>query len=411
MRHDVPPAFRRAARLGALGVSEILAIDARARALRAEGRDVLILGAGEPDFDTPDHVKRAAAEAMAAGETKYTALQGSPALKAAIARKFRRENGLDYAPDEIIAGTGAKQILYNAMMATLDPGDEVVIPAPCWVTYADIVTLAGGTPVLVPCAADQGFRLTAAQLRAAIGPRTRWLMLNSPSNPTGAAYCAEHLVPLIEVLLGAPHVWLMADEMYEHIVYDGFAHVSPAALDPAIKGRTLTVNGVSKAYAMTGWRLGYAGGPAPLIEAMAVVQSQSTSCPSSIGQAAAIAALDGPQGFLKERAESFRERRDLVVSRLDAVPGLSCRTPEGAFYAFAGCEGFAGAVTPGGTVLPDDRAFCAHLLEAAGVAVVPGTAFGLSGHFRVSYATSRAALDEALSRIEATCAELRRTGA
>ncbi|MAU44690.1 MAG: aspartate aminotransferase [Yangia sp.] len=398
--------FRPAERIEQLGVSEILAIGARAAELRASGRDIITLGAGEPDFDTPDHIKQAAWEAMQRGETKYTALTGTAALKKAIAGKFARENGLDYRPSEIIACTGAKQVIFNAMMATLNPGDEVIIPTPYWVTYSDIVELCGGTPVLVPCAADQGFRLSAAQLREAITPRTRWLMLNSPSNPSGAAYAAEHLRPLIDVLLEAPHVWLMVDDMYEHIVYDGFRHATPAAMEPAIRPRTLTINGVSKAYAMTGWRLGYGGGPEALIKAMSVIQSQSTSAACSISQAATIAALEGPQEFLAERAEAFRARRDLVVAALEAVPGLACRTPQGAFYAFAECGGVLGRQTPDGRRLESDREFCAWLMETADVAVVPGTAFGLPGHFRVSYATDVETLRTAMARIADACATL-----
>lgn len=406
MMDAINASFRPAERIASLGVSEILQIGARAAALRAAGRDVITLGAGEPDFDTPEHIKQAAWAAMQRGETKYTPLTGTPELKAAIARKFRRENGLDYSAEEIIACTGAKQVIFNAMMATLDPGDEVIIPTPFWVTYADIITMLGGVPVLLPCGAAQGFRLTAEQLRAAITPKTRWLMLNSPSNPSGAAYRAADLQPLIDVLLEAPQVWLMADDIYEHILYDGLTHVTPAAVDPRIKPRVLTVNGVSKAFAMTGWRLGYAGGPVELIRAMAVIQSQSTSGPSSISQAAAIAALDGPQECLVERRESFRRRRDLVVERLNAVPGLTCRTPEGAFYGFVECGGLEGASTADGVILEDDRSFCRWLLETAGVAVVPGTAFGLPGHFRVSYATSEGELRRAMDRIETSVRSL-----
>ncbi len=406
MNTAVASDFRPAERIESLGVSEILAIGARAAELRASGRDIISLGAGEPDFDTPDHIKQAAWDAMQRGETKYTALTGTAALRTAIAGKFARENGLTYSASEIIACTGAKQVIYNAMMASLNPGDEVTIPTPYWVTYSDIVELCGGIPVLVPCAAEQGFRLSATQLREAITPRTRWLMLNSPSNPSGAAYAAEHLRPLLDVLLEEPHVWLMVDDMYEHIVYDGFRHVTPVAIEPALKERTLTINGVSKAYAMTGWRLGYAGGPVPLIKAMTVIQSQSTSAANTISQAAAIAALEGPQGFLAERAEAFRARRDLVVDALNAIPGLACRSPEGAFYAFAECGGVMGRQTPDGTRLDTDRAFCAWLMETADVAVVPGTAFGLPGHFRVSYATDTETLKTAMARIAAACATL-----
>ena len=398
--------FHPAERIASLGVSEILQIGAKAAALKRAGRPVIILGAGEPDFDTPEHVKQAASAAMARGETKYTALDGTPALKAAIVEKFSRENGLNYSPAEITVGTGAKQVLYNAMMASLNPGDEVIIPTPCWTSYFDIVRIAGGVPVAVPCDAAQGFRLSAEALAAAITPRTRWLLLNSPSNPTGAAYGAEDYRPLLEVLLEHRHVWLMVDDMYEHIAYDGFRFVTPAALEPRLKGRTLTVNGVSKAYAMTGWRIGYGGGPQALIAAMAVVQSQSTSCPSSISQAAAVAALTGPQDLLPERAADFQRRRDLVVAGLNAIPGITCRMPEGAFYTFASCAGLIGARTPEGGTLTSDRDFCAWILATADVAMVPGAAFGLSPYFRISYATSQAELREALARITAACARL-----
>ncbi|SDL39600.1 pyridoxal phosphate-dependent aminotransferase [Paracoccus chinensis] len=399
-------AFRPARRIEDLGVSEILQITARASALKCAGRPVIILGAGEPDFDTPDHIKEAAIAAIRRGETKYTALDGTPELKRAIRDKFRRENGLDFAADEVTASAGAKQILYNAMMASLNEGDEVIIPTPCWTSYFDIVRISGGTPVAVPCGADSGFRLTAEALEAAITPRTRWLLLNSPSNPTGSAYGEDDYRPLIEVLERHPHVWLMVDDMYEHIVYDDFRFVTPLALAPSLKPRCLTVNGVSKAYAMTGWRLGYAGGPAPLIAGMAVVQSQSTSCPSSVTQAAAIAALDGPQDFLPARRDSFAARRNLVVDALNAIPGVTCRRPEGAFYTFASCEGLLGRITPEGQRIDSDRDFCAWLLESANVAMVPGAAFGLPGYFRISYATSEAELKEALARIATACATL-----
>ena len=389
--------------LSSVGVSEILKITERANALRRQGADLLVLGAGEPDFDTPEHIKEAAIQAIRAGQTKYTVLDGSPALKEAIRRKFARENDLVFAQDEVTASAGAKQVIFNAMMATLDPGDEVIIPAPFWVTYADIVAILGGTPVVLPCREEDGFRLTAEALEAAITPRTRWVMLNSPSNPSGAAYGEEHYRPLLEVLLRHPQVWLMVDDMYEHILYDGFRFVTPAALEPRLRERTLTINGVSKAYAMTGWRLGYAGGPRALIQAMASVQSQVTSCPCSVSQAAAIAALDGPQDIVRERCELFRERRDLVVDALNAVPGLSARRPEGAFYVYASCAGVLGRRTPNGEVIDSDTAFARYLMEEGGVAVVPGSAFGLAPYFRVSYATSREVLEEACRRIaEAT---------
>ncbi len=389
--------------LASVGVSEILKITERANALRRQGADLLVLGAGEPDFDTPEHIKEAAIQAIRAGQTKYTVLDGSPALKEAIRRKFARENDLAFAQDEVTASAGAKQVIFNAMMATLDPGDEVIIPAPFWVTYADIVTILGGTPVVLPCREEDGFRLTAEALEAAITSRTRWVMLNSPSNPSGAAYGEEHYRPLLEVLLRHPQVLLMVDDMYEHILYDGFRFVTPAALEPRLRERTLTINGVSKAYAMTGWRLGYAGGPKALIQAMASVQSQVTSCPCSVSQAAAIAALDGPQDIVRERCELFRQRRDLVVDALNAVPGLSARRPEGAFYVYASCAGVLGRRTPGGELIDSDTAFARYLMDEGGVAVVPGSAFGLAPYFRVSYATSHEVLQEACRRIaEAT---------
>ncbi|WEX88789.1 pyridoxal phosphate-dependent aminotransferase [Sinorhizobium garamanticum] len=398
--------FLPASRIASIGVSEILKIGARANAMKREGKPVIILGAGEPDFDTPDHVKQAAWDAIQRGETKYTALDGTPELKKAIREKFQRENGLAYELDEITVGTGAKQILFNAMMASINPGDEVIIPTPYWTSYSDIVQICEGKPVLIACDASSGFRLTADKLEAAITPKTRWVLLNSPSNPSGTAYSASDYRPLLEVLLKHPHVWLLVDDMYEHIVYDGFRFVTPAQLEPRLKERTLTVNGVSKAYAMTGWRIGYAGGPRALIKAMAVVQSQATSCPSSVSQAASVAALNGPQDFLKERTASFEHRRDLVVSGLNAIDGLDCRVPEGAFYTFSGCAGMLGKVTPSGKTIKTDTDFCAYLLDDAHVAVVPGSAFGLSPFFRISYATSEAELKEALTRIATACARL-----
>ena len=400
--------FRRARRLATQQVSEILRIGARAAEMKRAGLPVIVLGAGEPDFDTPPNVIEAAHRAMLAGETKYTALDGTPALKAALVAKFRRENGLDFAQNEITVAAGAKQVIYNALMATLDPGDEVIIPMPYWTTYSAMVEIAGGSAVTIACGEADGFRLTPEKLEAAITPRTRWLMLNAPSNPTGAAYDAAALRALLAVLERHPQVWLMSDEIYEHIVYDGFRAVSPAALAPGLRDRILIVNGVSKAYAMTGWRIGYGAGPAPLIAAMAVVQSQSTSNPCSIAQAAAVEALNGPQDFLTDRAESFRARRDLVVEALNAIPGLSCRRPEGAFYAFASCAGLLGATTPTGEVLATDRDFCSWILETAQVAMVPGAAFGLSPFFRISYATGTAELAEAMRRIRDACATLSR---
>ncbi|BCG79003.1 pyridoxal phosphate-dependent aminotransferase [Mesorhizobium sp. 113-3-3] len=398
--------FVPASRISAIGVSQILMIGARAQAKKHAGAPVIILGAGEPDFDTPDNVKHAACRAIERGDTKYTALDGTPELKGAIQQKFQRENGIDYAVDEITVATGAKQILFNAMMATLDVADEVIIPTPAWTSYLDIVAIAGGKSICIPCSAEAGFRLTAGQLEAAITPRTKWLILNSPSNPSGAAYSEADYRPLIEVLLRHPHVRLLVDDMYEHIVYDDFRFVTPVALEPCLKGRTLTVNGVSKAYAMTGWRIGYAGGSRELIKAMAVVQSQSTSCPSSVSQAAAVEALSGPQDFLKPRAESFQKRRDLVVSGLNAIDGIDCRLPEGAFYAFASCAGLIGKRTLAGKRIDTDTDFCDYLLEDAHVAVVPGAAFGLSPFFRVSYATAESELNEAIQRMFSACARL-----
>ncbi|MBR0798907.1 pyridoxal phosphate-dependent aminotransferase [Bradyrhizobium jicamae] len=398
--------FRPARRIGAIGVSEILKIGAAAQRLKREGRPVIVLGAGEPDFDTPDHVKAAAEAAIRAGQTKYTILDGTMELKAAIADKFRRENGLHYESCEITAGAGAKQVIHNAFMATLSPGDEVILAAPYWTSYADMVKIADGVPVDVLCREDNGFRLDAEDLERAITPRTRWLLLNSPSNPTGAAYSAAQLRPILDVLMRHPQVWLMADDIYEHLTYDGAPFVTAAALEPGLKPRTLTVNGVSKAYAMTGWRVGYGGGPRELIAAMAVVQSQSTTNPSSVSQAAAIAALSGPQDILIGRREAFQRRRDLVVDALNAIDGVSCRRPEGAFYTFASCAGLIGRRTHDGMQIDSDSAFCRYLLERHDVAVVPGSCFGLAPYFRLSYATSDQNLRDALDRIANACREL-----
>ena len=395
-----------AERLGRIKPSPTIAVTNLARELKAQGRDVIGLGAGEPDFDTPDHIKEAAIAAIRAGETKYTAVDGTPSLKDAICRKFARENGLTYAPEQITVGTGGKQVLFNAFMATLDPGDEVVIPAPYWVSYPDMVLLAGGEPVFVTCPEQTGFKLRAEDLDAAITPRTKWVVLNSPNNPTGAAYTRAELAELCAVLEQHPHVAVLTDDMYEHLVYDDFTFTTPAQVAPALYERTLTMNGVSKAYAMTGWRIGYAGGPKELIKAMAKVQSQSTSNPSSVSQAAAVAALDGPSDFLAERNAVFKQRRDLVADRLDAVPGLRCRRPEGAFYVYPSCAGVIGKRTPDGTTLETSEDFARYLLEREGVAVVHGGAFGLDPCFRVSYATSTELLEEACTRIERACAAL-----
>jgi len=400
------PALRRARRIAGIGVSEILRIGARAAQLKRQGRDVIVLGAGEPDFDTPDNVKQAAVRAIEAGQTKYTLLDGTLELKAAIARKFERENGLSYGLDEITVGAGAKQVIHNALMATLDDGDEVVVGAPYWTSYADMIAIAGGKVVEVPCSEANGFRMAAADLEHAITPRTRWVLINSPSNPTGAAYSESDLRQLADVLLRHPHVWVISDDIYEHLIYGDFAFRTLAQVEPRLKDRTLTVNGLSKAYAMTGWRIGYAGGPKALIEAIAVVQSQSTSNPCSISQAAAIEALDGPQDVLPERRRSFQARRDLVVDGLNAIEGLSCRRPEGAFYVYASCAGVLGKRTPGGQVLHTDADFCQYLLQDHDVAVVPGTVFGLAPFFRISYATSQSQLETALARIARAVAEL-----
>ncbi|TWB21041.1 pyridoxal phosphate-dependent aminotransferase [Nitrospirillum bahiense] len=396
-----------AERLARIKPSQTIAVTAKARALKAAGRDIIGLGAGEPDFDTPDNIKQAAIRAIQQGQTKYTDVDGTPELKRAVCLKFKRENGLEYKPEQVSVGTGGKQVIFNAMMATLSPGDEVIIPAPYWVSYPDIVLMAEGTPVFVECGAESGFKMRADQLERAITPRTKWVMLNSPSNPSGAAYTHDEMKALTDVLVRHPHVWVFTDDMYEHLVYDGFTFVTPAQVEPALYDRTLTVNGVSKAYAMTGWRIGYGAGPVQLIKAMANVQSQSTSNPSSISQAAAVEALVGPQDFIKERAEVFRQRRDLVVSMLNQATGIHCPRPEGAFYVYPSCAGTLGKTTPGGAVLKTDEDFVTYLLESEGVAVVQGSAFGLAPHFRISYATSTEALEEACRRIQRATAALR----
>jgi aspartate aminotransferase len=386
--------------------SPTIAVTMKAAQLKAEGKDVIGLGAGEPDFDTPQNIKEAAKRAIDAGRTKYTAVDGIPELKAAICTKFLRENGLTYTPAQITVGTGGKQILYNALMATLNPGDEVIIPAPYWVSYPDMVLLAGGTPVPVVAGIETNFKLTPAQLEAAITPRTKWFIFNSPSNPTGAGYTREELKGLTDVLLRHPHVWIMSDDMYEHLVFGDFTFCTPAEVEPALYDRTLTCNGVSKSYAMTGWRIGYAGGPVALIKAMGTIQSQSTSNPCSVSQYAALEALTGPQDFLAENRKLFERRRDLVVSMLNAAPGVTCPVPEGAFYVYPDISGLIGKATPTGTVISNDEVFASALLEQTGVAVVFGAAFGLSPNFRVSYATSDEVLRDACSRIQAFCASL-----
>ena len=386
--------------------SPTMAITSKARELKAAGFDVIGLGAGEPDFDTPDNVKQAAIEAIKRGETKYTAVDGIPELKRAIAEKFKRENGLAYKPSEITVGTGGKQVLYNALLATLDPGDEVIIPSPYWVSYPDIVLLAGAEPVIVETKVEDGFKLRPEALARAITPKTKWFIFNSPSNPTGAAYTADEIKALTDVLVKHDTVWVLSDDIYEHLVYDGFKFSTPAAVEPKLKARTLTLNGVSKAYSMTGWRIGYGGGPEPLIKAIATLQSQSTSNPCSISQWAAVEALEGPQDFLKDWVTSFQERRDLVVAMLNQAKGLSCPKPEGAFYVYPSCAGVIGKTTRGGKTLATDEDFATALLEEEGVAVVHGAAFGLSPFFRISYATGIAALEEACRRIQRFCGNL-----
>jgi aspartate aminotransferase len=386
--------------------SATIAVTTKAAELKAAGRDVIGLGAGEPDFDTPQNIKDAAKRAIDQGKTKYTAVDGIPELKKAICAKFLRENGLNYTPAQVSVGTGGKQILYNALMATLNPGDEVIIPAPYWVSYPDMVLLAGGTPIIVAAGIETNFKLTPAQLDAAITPRTKWFIFNSPSNPTGAGYSRAELRALCDVLLRHPHVWIMTDDMYEHLVFDDFVFTTPAQVEPALYDRTLTCNGVSKSYAMTGWRIGYAAGPVALIKAMGTIQSQSTSNPSSISQYAALEGLTGPQDFLAANRVLFQRRRDLVVEMLNAAKGISCPRPEGAFYVYPDIAGCIGKTTAAGTLITNDEVFATALLEETGVAVVFGAAFGLSPNFRVSYATSDELLKEACARIQGFCAAL-----
>lgn len=395
------------AALDRISPSPTLAMTSRVLELKAKGVDVIGLSAGEPDFDTPDFVKEAAIEAIRAGKTKYTNVDGTAELKAAIAAKFKRDNKLTYAPNQISVNVGGKHTLFNALVATIDPGDEVVIPAPYWVSYPDIVQFAGGVPVIVKAGADQNYKVLPEQIDAAITPRTKWVLLNSPSNPSGAAYTENELKALAEVLRRHPHVWVMADDMYEHIVYDDFHFTTIAEVAPDLYDRTLTVNGCSKAYSMTGWRIGFAGGPAWLIKAMAKLQSQSTSNPCSIAQAAATAALSGDQGFLKDRATAFQKRRDLVVSMLNQASGVICPRPEGAFYVYPDVSGLIGKTTPGGKRIDTDEALIDYFLDDARVAAVHGGAFGLEPAFRVSYATSEAILTEACERIQTACAALR----
>jgi aspartate aminotransferase len=392
-----------AERLERISPSQTIAISTKARALKAAGRNIISLSAGEPDFDTPQNVKDAAIRAIQAGETKYTDVAGTAALRRAVAEKFRRDSGLDYKPEEIIVSTGGKQVIFNAMVATLDKGDEAIIPNPCWVSYPDIVSLADGTPVFVPCGQNNGFKLRAEDLEAAITPKTKWLIINNPCNPTGAAYSAEDLRPICDVLLRHPNVWVFTDDIYEKLAYDGFRPATIVEVEQKLRDRTLTMNGCSKAYAMTGWRIGFAGGPLPLIKALDKLQSQSTSNASSISQAAALEGLSGPQGFIGEMVAVYKQRRDLVVDMLNKAPGIVCHKPEGAFYVFPSVHGCIGKTSRGGAKIDSDEAFVIALLEEEGVAAVHGSAFVYPGHFRISYATDTESLREACKRIQHFC--------
>jgi aspartate aminotransferase len=393
--------------LNRIQTSATMAVSAKARALVAEGRDIIILSQGEPDFDTPQNIKDAAIKAIQGGKTKYTDVDGIPELKDAVVAKFKRENGLDYKRSQISIGTGGKQVLFNALVATINPGDEVVIPAPCWVSYADIVQFAGGTPVFANCRLEDGYRLKPEVLDRAITPKTKWFMFNAPSNPTGAAYSKAELKALTDVLMRHKHVWVLTDDMYEHLLYDDHTFHTIAQVEPGLYERTLTVNGVSKAYCMTGWRIGFAGGPEPLIKAMFKLQSQSTSNPSSISQWAAVEALNGPKHFIPVNNEKFRERRDLVVSMLNQAKGIKCPKPEGAFYVYPTCADTIGKTAKSGRKIANDEDFVTALLEEEGVACVHGAAFAMSPFFRISYATSNAELEEACTRIQRFCANLR----
>lgn len=403
---SLPPGFLSKA-VSRIKPSPTIAVSQKARDLIAQGRDVIGLGAGEPDFPTPDNIKRAAMRAIERNETRYTAVEGIPELRKAVADKFKRENGLDYRPSQTLVSPGGKAIVFNAFLATLNAGDEVIIPAPYWVSYPDIVQLCGATPVVIETNEANGFRLSPQQLAKAITPHTKWLMLNAPSNPTGAAYTAAHLKGLAAVLLGHPGVWVITDDMYEHILFDGFSFATIAQVEPKLYERTLTMNGCSKAYSMTGWRIGYCAGPEPLIKAMAAIQSQSTTMATSVSQWAAVEALNGPQDFIKPRAESFQKRRDLVVSMLNQAKGIKCPNPDGAFYVYPSCAGTIGKVAPSGRTINDDEGFAAELLESEGVAVVHGAAFGQSPYFRISYAAPEDVLEKACERIQRFCATLR----
>jgi aspartate aminotransferase len=386
--------------------SATIAVSQKARELKAQGRDVIGLGAGEPDFDTPDNVKEAAIAAIRRGETKYTPVSGIVPLREAIAQKFKRENNLDYKPEQTIVGTGGKQILFNAFMATMNAGDEVVIPTPYWVSYPEMVSICGGTPTYAETTIENGFKLTAEALEKAITPKTKWLVMNSPSNPSGAAYTRDELRAIADVLLRHPHVWTLTDDMYEHLTYGDFVFTTIAEVEPALYERTLTMNGVSKAYAMTGWRIGYAAGPLQLIKAMDMIQGQQTSGACSIAQWAAVEALNGPQDFVTKNKAIFQNRRDLVVSMLNQAKHIACPVPEGAFYVYPSCAGAIGRKAPSGKVIGNDEDFVSELLQAEGVAVVHGGAFGLGPNFRISYATSEEALEEACSRIQRFTASL-----
>ncbi|MCO6178876.1 MULTISPECIES: pyridoxal phosphate-dependent aminotransferase [Ciceribacter] len=385
--------------------SATIAVTQMARDLKAQGKDVISLSVGEPDFDTPQNIKDAAIAAIQRGETKYTPVSGIQPLREAIAAKFKRENGLDYKPSQTIVGTGGKQILFNAFMATINPGDEVVIPAPYWVSYPEMIALCGGTPVFVETTIENNFKLTAEQLEKAITPKTKWFMFNSPSNPSGAAYSYDELKALTDVLMRHPHVWVLTDDMYEHLVFGDFVYYTPAQVEPGLYDRTLTMNGVSKAYAMTGWRIGYAAGPIELIKAMDMIQGQQTSGACSIAQWAAVEALNGPQDFIPMSKKAFEERRDLVVSMLNQANGLVCPKPEGAFYVYPSCAALIGKKAPSGKVIATDEDFVMELLATEGVATVHGSSFGLGPNFRVSYATSNDKLEEACRRIQRFCAD------
>ena len=385
--------------------SPTIAVTQKARELKAAGKDVIGLGAGEPDFDTPDNIKQAAIKAINDGDTKYTAVDGTPALKKAIVEKFKKENNLDYTIDQITVGAGGKHVIYNAMMATLNDGDEVIVPAPYWVSYPDMVLLAGGKPVIMECNEKQGFKINPNDLEKFITPKTKWIILNSPSNPTGACYSEQDIKAIAAILEKHNHVYILSDDIYEHVTYEGFKFFTIAQID-SLKNRVLTMNGVSKAYSMTGWRIGYAAGPKDIIKAIAKIQSQSTTNPSSISQAAAVEALSGTQDFINERANSFQERRDFVVSSLNAIDGIECLNPDGAFYVFPSCKGLMGKKDPNGNEIKSDTDFVQSLLENSGIAVVQGSAFGLEGFFRISYATSMENLKKAMDKISSFCKSL-----